>query len=365
MRSITGNAHKAGPSPSQGSGPVKGPSNVLLDLQQTAFGCDWLIRQWEQLDASLRVGGSWDRPALDRAEHLLGLPEGVPGVDAEEEVRLLWILASPGPRPRLPPGRPPGSATKPACRPPPIPRRTALRDLVAGQIDHLLDLREDSWDAFEGPEARALALQHSAADTSKDGQLRHRYANAADRSCNAAVRLYLNNRDSATADTSSTSRRRPAVNRTPRCAPVGDGWWREADSDPSPPGFSRVDPAPATDTHFPPIVESPSTYKRRPPSPPQTQPKSPRPKPPRTFRCAPETEPNPFRPSFPAEQSRTQTLNRSKGYSTSLRTAPASTILAPTPSKPRALSAPQPWLIPASPAFPTQRPSGGQLRMLE
>ena len=243
------------------------PSNTVLDLEATAFGCDWLIRRWQALDAPLRLGKGWDHQGVAGAQRLLGLPEGAPGVDAEPEVRELWRLAAaaspPGGtggsptsapsnisalviKPPVPPRKvpaPPRVASDPEAPDDPALARRALRAFIADRVDRLLSLRDESWEAVEGPERVAVVRRALAADTSTEGQIRHRYEASADRACNAAVRLFLNLRDRRRRELLEMAKE--ARHRdTPR-APVGGGWWREPDSDPAPPGFCRIDPAPS------------------------------------------------------------------------------------------------------------------------
>jgi hypothetical protein len=212
------------------------PSNVLVDLESTAFGCDWLIRQWQAIDATLRLGKGWDQRFLARIHRLLGLPEGVPGPGADAEVRVLWILAAAmSPRsitalPRFDDEE--GLPTEPEAA------TIALRDFIADRVDRLDSLREESWSLVEGPERDAVVSRALAADTTKEGQLLHRYEVAADRSANAAIRLFLNNRD---------RRRKELLEQAKEArhcgtlrAPVGGGWWQEVDADPAPPGFQRI-----------------------------------------------------------------------------------------------------------------------------
>ena len=45
----------------------KDPGGTVADLEATAFGCDWLIRQWEALDAPLAIGQAWERRQLAKA----------------------------------------------------------------------------------------------------------------------------------------------------------------------------------------------------------------------------------------------------------------------------------------------------------
>jgi hypothetical protein len=212
------------------------PSNVLVDLESTAFGCDWLIRQWQAIDATLRLGKGWDQRFLARVHRLLGLPEGLPGPGADGEVRLLWILAAAmSPRSITPLPRSDDEVNLPTE---PEPARIALRELIADRVDRLEALREESWSLVEGPERDAIVARALAADTSKEGQLLHRYEVAADRSTNAAIRLFLNNRDRRRKEVLELARE--ARHSGTLRAPVGGGWWQEVDADPAPPGFQRI-----------------------------------------------------------------------------------------------------------------------------
>jgi hypothetical protein len=231
---------------------AKDPVNTVEDLEATAFGCDWMIRQWQALQAPLGLGRAWDQRALAKAQLLLGLPEGTPGPDADRLVRKLWILAAAA-QPdkvaalhRLPAEE--GLPTDPTLA------RHGLRQFIAEQVDRLQQLREESWEAVEGPECRAVAQRAAAADTSKGGQLTHRYEVAADRCTNAAIRLFLNLRDRRRREHIELAREAKDCHLLR--APVGGGWWREPDADPAPPGFERIAdrpiPAPAEAT---PIAE--------------------------------------------------------------------------------------------------------------
>ena len=218
------------------------PSNTVLDLEATAFGCDWLIRRWQALDAPLRLGKGWGQQAVAGAQRLLGLPEGAPGVDAEPEVRDLCRLAAAA-SPRAVPA-PTRVESDPEAPDDPAIARQALRAFIADRVDRLMALRDESWEAVEGPERAAVVRRALASDTSREGQVRHRYEASADRGCNAAVRLFLNLRDRRRWELLEMAREARHCD-MPR-APVGGGWWREPDSDPAPPGFSRIDPIPSS-----------------------------------------------------------------------------------------------------------------------
>ncbi|QDV34807.1 hypothetical protein [Tautonia plasticadhaerens] len=222
---------------------ARDPSNTVLDLEGTAFGCDWLIRQWQALDAPLQLGQGWDQRTVLKAQALLGFPDYLPGPDANREVRRLWLLAaaaSPAQVTALPRLEAEGSLpTDPAHA------RATLSRFVAEQVRRLEGLRAESWEEVEGPEGRAIALQAAAADPSGEGQLMHRYELAADRSANAAVRLFLNLRDRRRRELLELSKEARHCS-IPR-APVGGGWWCEVDADPAPPGFERIASEPSPD----------------------------------------------------------------------------------------------------------------------
>ena len=218
-------------------GLAKDPSNTIDDLEATAFGCEWLIRQWQGLDAPLRLGKSWEMSTLARAQSLLGLPEGMPGVDAEPIVRTLWQLTSAAAPTTVSTPFRIESDLEPLADP--AEARQELRNFIADRVARLEELRIESWEAVEGPDRESVIRLALAADTSKEGQLRHRYETAADRSCNAAIRLFLNLRDRRRRELLEIAKEARHCD-TPR-SPVGGGWWREPHSDSSPPGFSRVD----------------------------------------------------------------------------------------------------------------------------
>jgi hypothetical protein len=214
----------------------KDPFNIVNDLEATAFGCDWLMRQWLALDSELSIGKSWDQRAVIRVQALLGYPEAVPTIDADPTARLLWILAAAlSPRSVTPLPRLEDEADLPTD---PVLAREQLRAFITEQLDRLEGLREESWEAVEGPSRDAVVAQAVAADPSPEGDRHHRYARDADRSASAAVRLFLNIRDRRRREYLVISKE-AARNDLPR-VPVGNGWWREVDSGPAPPGFCRI-----------------------------------------------------------------------------------------------------------------------------
>ena len=213
------------------------PVNTLFDLEASAFGCDWLIRQWQAIAAPLALGRSWDQRMLAKAQRLLGYPDGIPGPDADPPIRTLWQLAAAAAPTKI--TNPSPQEDDPAPPADPITARSELRLFINAIVDRLEALRDESWSHVEGPEREAVIRQAIAADISKDGQLRHRYAKDADRSCSAAIRLFLNLRDRRRRELLEISKEARHCD-TPR-APVGGGWWREPISDPAPPGFTRID----------------------------------------------------------------------------------------------------------------------------
>ena len=301
----------------------KDPGHVLLDLEASAFGCDWLVRRWESLDAPLRIGKGWDRTLVGRAQLLLGLPEGIPGPDAEPEVRLLWRLAaacSPSTVARIPDA----SGEEPVPDDP-AGARAALRAFIAEQVDRLVSLREEAWEQVEGPSRDAIVSRAMAADPSTGGQLRQRYARDADRSANAAVRLYLNLRDRRLREL--LERSKEARHCTLPRAPVGGGWWRELDSAPAPPGFERIgveptgpgsapDPAPgpglAPEPEVLPIPPEPASMRGPSPIGPPGHPREHRPTTPPPSPVSPTLPPAIPRADSPGESRRSEPISAAR-----------------------------------------------------
>ncbi|WP_152054240.1 hypothetical protein [Tautonia marina] len=142
------------------------PINTVADLEATSFGCEWLLRHWEQLDAKLAQGLRWDQDDCPSALRMLGVYPQAPGPDADPWLRSLWRLA------RVCSGMP----VDPSFGPPidPVPARFELRRLIAEEIDRLDTLRQTLWESQDGPEAEAVS-HLGLIDTTKDGQLRQRY----------------------------------------------------------------------------------------------------------------------------------------------------------------------------------------------
>ncbi|MEW4571530.1 hypothetical protein AB1L88_26965, partial [Tautonia sp. JC769] len=69
------------------------PINTVADLEGTSFGCEWLLRHWEPLDAKLAQGLRWDQDDFLRALRMLGVYPQAPGPDADPRLRRLWMLA--------------------------------------------------------------------------------------------------------------------------------------------------------------------------------------------------------------------------------------------------------------------------------
>jgi hypothetical protein len=258
---------------------AKDPSNVVDDLEASAFGCEWLIRQWQGLDAPLRVGKPWDQRTVGRAQLLLGLPEGSPGPVADPELRTLWILAAAW-SPRTVAAPPRLNDLEDALPSEPEAALLALRDFIAFQIERLEALRDASWELVEGPDREAVALRAAAADTSKDAQLRHRYETSSERHCLASIRLFLNLRDRRRREHLDMAREAKDCHLLR--APVGGGWWREPDADPAPPGFERIT---LVDAPAPSPIPDPSTL---------SSPGLPADSPPGPFKAPVDPEPVPF-----------------------------------------------------------------------
>ena len=149
------------------------PVNVVADLEASSFGCDWLIRRWRSLDGSLQLGISWGRQSLEEVLRLLGYAQPMAPTSAGDPAAIrLWTLAV----------RASGGLVKAGdhFRPDPaVPEdwkeaMRLLRAFVAAQIERLEGLREEAWEAVDGPEAEAVAAK-ALMDAGKEAQVRHRY----------------------------------------------------------------------------------------------------------------------------------------------------------------------------------------------
>ena len=69
-----------------------------------------------------------------------------------------------------------------------------LRAFIAAQIERLEGLREEAWEAVDGPEAEAVAAK-ALMDAGKDAQIRHRYYRDAQLAQQRAAKLLMKVRD--------------------------------------------------------------------------------------------------------------------------------------------------------------------------
>ena len=70
----------------------------------------------------------------------------------------------------------------------------ALREFIAAQIERLEGLREEAWEAVDGPEAEAVAAK-ALMDAGKEAQVRHRYYRDAQMAQQRAAKLLMTLRD--------------------------------------------------------------------------------------------------------------------------------------------------------------------------
>jgi hypothetical protein len=140
------------------------PDTVIDEFYESAFGIDWMLRQWRQLRASIASGPGWSGRDLTTAMNLLGHGP-TPPADPRGEPAFLWHQAA--------------AAFPKAVQP--LSEVTADRaaadrliPFLDDQIARLETLRPIAWDEVDAPQAEAVETA-SLVDTSKDGQLRQRY----------------------------------------------------------------------------------------------------------------------------------------------------------------------------------------------
>ena len=191
------------------------PVGTVDDLEQSAFGCDWLLRKWAGLrDLALGRRG-WTSDATRLALRLLGhRPEAAsPPDDPDAAV----VLAAAG---ALHDGDPADSD----------PAVAALAALADREIARLEPLRDAGWSAVERPERNAV-LSNARLDTSPSGRLRHRYTQDAERSIGRSIDLLVKFRkaEQAAAELPPRSfRPAPAAERPAAERPAASGAPAEA-----------------------------------------------------------------------------------------------------------------------------------------
>jgi hypothetical protein len=114
------------------------PAGTVARLQESAFGCDWLLARWGSLECRLSDGGGWEDDETRLALRLLGFDPA--DADPSEPIALAVLDAA--------------TATDQAGA------RAALWSLVGEQVQALGALRDALWVEVDGPlrdEAIALA----------------------------------------------------------------------------------------------------------------------------------------------------------------------------------------------------------------
>lgn len=215
------------------------PLNTLLDLEDSAFGCDWLSRRWTALDRILEQGLGWSEADRNTAMTLIGFLPLAPGPDASPEAilwhRLALLAADPPTDPAI--------GTRPSDRTP-ASARAQLRELIAERLDRLDDLAAEAWKRVDGPERDAVIARSLAADDSREGQLRQRYdrdsQNALLRCVSALIRIRKRR------DELDEKHRRETREAQPHLNNLGGGWYSRDHADPAPPGFQRIPLVPYT-----------------------------------------------------------------------------------------------------------------------
>ena len=150
----------------------KRPAVTVDELEESSFGCDWLIGRWIDLDGQLRLGFCWDEMKLDEALLLLGFEPSAPTAIGDPQARWLWSVAQVAAGWHLNAGD--HFKPDPAVPPNWVEARLAIRRFVAEQIERLEVLKQEAWEAIDGPEAEAIAAK-ALMDGGKEAQARHRY----------------------------------------------------------------------------------------------------------------------------------------------------------------------------------------------
>ncbi|WP_169973348.1 hypothetical protein [Tautonia rosea] len=158
------------------------PEAVIAEMHESAFGIDWMLRHWTQLRSAIVSGRGWIGSDLITAMNLLGHAPTRP-TDPRGEPAFVWENAAVGfPKTFHHAGESIGDRAA----------ADRLLAFVNDQIARLETLRPIVWDEVDAPQAQAVEAA-ALVDTSKEGQLRHRYRRDAFRdfhkSLNALTRL--------------------------------------------------------------------------------------------------------------------------------------------------------------------------------
>jgi len=210
------------------------PAETIERLEETAFGCAWMIRQWEKLERRLkRAPLSWSESERLHALRLMGYDPNDPSDRCERHFQFLSLCAH-----QLNPDEIPAPASNDAATAEVEAKsRQLLLALVAEQLERLEDLCEDAWERVDGPERKGIESQ-ARIDTSPSGMNRHRYERSAElnfhRSINQLVKLK---------DRQIREDFKAVKAMVPKRA-MGGGWWKEDNASAAPPGFIPEPPRP-------------------------------------------------------------------------------------------------------------------------
>lgn len=148
---------------------LKTHPEIIDEFYESAFGIDWMIRQWKMLLTLIDAGQSWAPSLIQLALSLLGRDFSPPAHHDLSDAAQLHRLAG-----TVYLSKPAADETPDAHHARRLEALTTLRALVVSQLDRLTTLRPTVWDEVDRPQAEAVEVA-SLVDTSKEGQLRHRY----------------------------------------------------------------------------------------------------------------------------------------------------------------------------------------------
>jgi hypothetical protein len=160
------------------------PANTLKKLEQSSYGCDWLLRHWRQVEQNLGHNNKLPMKDCDQILLLCGYdPDNKPSPDADDAHRRLWGLLlmahydpcdfaacaingqKNGSRAFVPPPNLPADGPT---------ARNHLRALAQSEIARLEAQREATYTQIDGPELDAITTI-ALTDTSKEALKRQKY----------------------------------------------------------------------------------------------------------------------------------------------------------------------------------------------
>ncbi len=190
------------------------PASTLNTLEQSAFGCDWLIHHWQGLDAPLAAGRPWTAEQTAQAFLLVGTSTDATETSSPLADRLRLLL-NPGDDHTAPQGQADRASLAP------------LHQFIADRLDRLHALRDELWQTVDGPEREAVRLAALAdAGQSRSARSAHRYEREAELSYHRNLKMIMKIRAENRRAAEAARKERQSGPRATSSSSLA-GWYRD------------------------------------------------------------------------------------------------------------------------------------------